>query len=156
MVPIDFSVPTTAGQFQIFATLEPARQIGGDLYDFFWGEDGKLYFVIADVSRQGSAGSAVHGTNQDHDQDGCNTCGQGDGAPVEPNLIIKKVNEELCLDNRQGMFVTAIFGVLDPATASVAFCNAGHNPPYIVSEKNGVAPLVSPRSKPLVIADILL
>ena len=50
--------------------------------------------------------------------------GTQDGVPVVPSLIIKKVNEELCLDNRRGMFVTAIFGVLDPATALVSFCNA--------------------------------
>ena len=149
MVPIDFAVPTTAGQFQIFATLEPARQIGGDLYDFFWGEDGKLYFVIADVSDKGAPAALFMARTKTMIRMVATLVGKGDGAIVEPNLIMKRVNEELCLDNRQGMFVTAIFGVLDPATASVAFCNAGHNPPYIVSEKNGVALLVSPRSKPL-------
>ncbi|MGH8634429.1 MAG: PP2C family protein-serine/threonine phosphatase, partial [Burkholderiales bacterium] len=56
---------------------------------------------------------------------------------------------ELCLDNRHGMFVTVFFGILDPATALVSFCNAGHNPPYIVSRANGVTALDGPRSKPL-------
>ncbi|MDB5865142.1 MAG: fused response regulator/phosphatase, partial [Betaproteobacteria bacterium] len=49
MVPLDFRVPTAAQPVEIFATLEPAREIGGDLYDFFWGEDARLYFVVADV-----------------------------------------------------------------------------------------------------------
>jgi sigma-B regulation protein RsbU (phosphoserine phosphatase) len=72
-----------------------------------------------------------------------------EGAPLEPDRIVKKVNEELCLDNREGMFVTVFFGILDPATAVVSFYNAGHNPPYIVSATNGVAVLGGPRNKPL-------
>jgi sigma-B regulation protein RsbU (phosphoserine phosphatase) len=149
MVPIDFSVPTAAGHVEIFATLEPARQIGGDLYDFFWGEDGKLYFVIADVSDKGAPAALFMARTKTMIRMVATLAGTQDGVPVVPSLIIKKVNEELCLDNRQGMFVTAIFGVLDPATALVSFCNAGHNAPYIVSGKNGVVPLASPRSKPL-------
>jgi len=149
MVPIDFSVPTAAGQVEIFATLEPARQIGGDLYDFFWGEDGKLYFVIADVSDKGAPAALFMARTKTMIRMVATLAGTQDGVAVVPSLIIKKVNEELCLDNRQGMFVTAIFGVLDPATALVSFCNAGHNAPYIVSGKNGVVPLAGPRSKPL-------
>ena len=149
MVPIDFSVPTAAGHVEIFATLEPARQIGGDLYDFFWGEDGKLYFVIADVSDKGAPAALFMARTKTMIRMVATLAGTQDGVPVVPSLIIKKVNEELCLDNRQGMFVTAIFGVLDPATALVSFCNAGHNAPYIVSGKNGVVPLAGPRSKPL-------
>lgn len=149
MVPIDFSVPTAAGQVEIFATLEPARQIGGDLYDFFWSEDGKLYFVIADVSDKGAPAALFMARTKTMIRMVATLAGTRDGAPVEPSLIIRKVNEELCLDNREGMFVTVIFGILDPATAVVSFCNAGHNPPYIVSSTNGVVALAGPRSKPL-------
>lgn len=149
MVPTDFSVPTAAGRVEIFATLEPARQIGGDLYDFFWGEDGKLYFVIADVSDKGAPAALFMARTKTMIRMVATLSGTGDGTPMEPNRIIRKVNEELCLDNRQGMFVTVSFGILDPATAMVSICNAGHTPPYIVSRANGVAVLASPRSKPL-------
>ena len=149
MVPIDFSVPTAAGQVEIFATLEPARQIGGDLYDFFWSEDGKLYFVIADVSDKGAPAALFMARTKTMIRMVATLAGTRNGAPVEPSLIIRKVNEELCLDNREGMFVTVIFGILDPATAVVSFCNAGHNLPYIISRMNGVVPLAGPRSKPL-------
>jgi sigma-B regulation protein RsbU (phosphoserine phosphatase) len=149
MVPIDFSVPTAAGQVEIFATLEPARQIGGDLYDFFWSEDGKLYFVIADVCDKGAPAALFMARTKTMIRMVATLSGLRDGVPMAPNMIIQKVNEELCLDNRQAMFVTAIFGILDPATALVSFCNAGHNPPYIVSSTNGVTPLARPRSKPL-------
>ncbi len=149
MVPTDFRLPTAAGPVEIFATLEPARQIGGDLYDFFWGEDGRLYFVIADVSDKGAPAALFMARTKTMIRMVATLSLAKPGMPLEPHVIIKKVNEELCLDNRQGMFVTVFFGILDPATSLVSFCNAGHNPPYIVSRANGVAALDGPRSKPL-------
>jgi phosphoserine phosphatase RsbU/P len=149
MVPTDFRLPTAAGPLEIFATLEPARQIGGDLYDFFWGEDGRLYFVIADVSDKGAPAALFMARTKTMIRLVATLSRAPAGVPLEPDRIIRKVNEELCLDNRQGMFVTVFFGILDPATALVSFCNAGHNPPYIVSVANSVVALDGPRSKPL-------
>jgi sigma-B regulation protein RsbU (phosphoserine phosphatase) len=149
MVPTDFSLPAEAGPLEIFATLEPARQIGGDLYDFFWGKDGRLYFVIADVSDKGAAAALFMARTKTMIRMVATLTHPEAGVPLEPDVIIKKVNEELCLDNRQGMFVTMFFGILDPATGLVSFCNAGHNAPYIVSGTNGVAALDGPRNKPL-------
>ena len=149
MVPTDFPIPTAAGPVEIFATLEPARQIGGDLYDFFWGEDSRLYFVIADVSDKGAPAALFMARTKTMIRLVATLSRGPAGLPLEPNGIIKKVNEELCLDNRHGMFVTVFFGILDPATSMVSFCNAGHNPPYIVSGTNSVAALDGPRSKPL-------
>ena len=105
MVPTDFRLPTAAGPVEIFATLEPAREVGGDLYDFFWGEDGRLCFVIADVSGKGAPAALFMARTKTHDPDGCDASRAQAGMPLEPDRIIKKVNEELCLDNRQGMFV---------------------------------------------------
>jgi sigma-B regulation protein RsbU (phosphoserine phosphatase) len=149
MVPTDFPLPSAAGPVEIFATLEPARQIGGDLYDFFWGEDGRLYFVIADVSDKGAPAALFMARTKTMIRMVATLSRGLAGVPLEPDLIIKKVNEELCLDNRQGMFVTVFFGILDPATALVSFCNAGHNPPYIMNGAHGVVALDGPRGKPL-------
>jgi serine phosphatase RsbU (regulator of sigma subunit) len=55
MVPLNFHASTPQLPADIYATLEPAREIGGDLHDFFWGEDGGLYFVVADMSDKGDA-----------------------------------------------------------------------------------------------------
>ncbi len=149
MVPTDFPLPTAAGPVEVFATLEPARQIGGDLYDFFWGEDGRFYFVIADVSDKGAPAALFMARTKTMIRLVATLTRTPAGVPLDPGRIIKKVNEELCLDNRHGMFVTVFFGILDPATALVSFCNAGHNPPYILGGANGVAALDGPRSKPL-------
>lgn len=149
MVPTDFPLPTAEGPVEIFATLQPARQIGGDLYDFFWGEDGRLYFVIADVSDKGAPAALFMARTKTMIRLVATLSRAEAGVPLEPARIIRKVNEELCLDNRQGMFATVFFGILDPATALVSFCNAGHNPPYMISGANGVAILDGARSKPL-------
>lgn len=149
MVPTDFPVPSAEGPVEIFATLEPARQIGGDLYDFFWGEDGRLYFVIADVSDKGAPAALFMARTKTMIRLVATLSRGQAGLPLEPDRIISKVNEELCLDNRQGMFVTVFFGILDPETAMVSFCNAGHNPPFVMGAANGVTALDGPRSKPL-------
>jgi len=70
------------------------------------------------------------------------------GVALEPHVIMTRVNEELCVDNREGMFVTVFLGILDPANALISFCNAGHNLPYVLSA-NGVIALDGARSKPL-------
>jgi sigma-B regulation protein RsbU (phosphoserine phosphatase) len=148
MVPTDFAAPTARRPVELFATLEPARKVGGDLYDFFWGEDGRLYFVIADVSDKGAPAALFMARTKTMIRLVA-TLSRGTNVSLEPGRIIGKVNEELCLDNRLGMFVTVFFGILDPVSAVVSFCNAGHNPPYIVSGVDGVAAIDGPRSKPL-------
>jgi sigma-B regulation protein RsbU (phosphoserine phosphatase) len=70
-------------------------------------------------------------------------------APAAPHEVVARVNAELCVDNAHGMFVTLFLGVLDPASGALAFCNAGHNPPYLVNRAGGVVPIQGPRGKPL-------
>jgi phosphoserine phosphatase RsbU/P len=148
MVPNDFPSAVT-GPVEVFATLEPARQIGGDLYDFFWGDDGRFYFVVADVSDKGAPAALFMARTKTMIRLVATLSHTGAEAPPAPDGIIAKVNQELCLDNRQGMFVTVFFGILDPATALVTFCNAGHNSPYVLRGAHGVTALDGPRGKPL-------
>jgi sigma-B regulation protein RsbU (phosphoserine phosphatase) len=143
MVPGDFPAPTPARPVEIFATLEPAREIGGDLYDFFWGDDGRLHLVVADVSGKGAPAALFMARTKTALRLAAAL------APAAPHEIVARVNAELCLDNRHGMFVTLFFGVLDPALRTLAFCNAGHNPPYVVSRDGGVVPVGRPRGIPL-------
>ena len=71
------------------------------------------------------------------------------GELVEPGHIMARINEDLCLDNRQDMFVTVFFGVLDPATAMLTFCNAGHQSPYVISKNGDISTVEGPRGIPL-------
>ena len=117
-------------RFDIYASMNPAREVGGDFYDFFLvGNDsgpdsGKLGFVIADVSGKGvpaalfmmNAKALIRGYVENG---------------VELGEAIENANRKLCAGNDAGMFVTAWVGVLDYATGHVDFVNAGHNPPLL-------------------------
>ena len=149
MVPTEFLVPTPERPVEVYATLEPARRVGGDLYDFFWGEDGRMYFVVADVSDKGAPAALFMARTKTMIRLVATLYRLPGGASMEPHQIIKKVNEDLSLENGQGMFVTVFLGILDPATAMLSFCNAGHNLPYLLRPTDGVSLVTGARGKPL-------
>ena len=117
-------------RFDVYASMEPAREVGGDFYDFFLiGDDagptsGKLGFVVADVSGKGvpaalfmmNAKALIRGYME---------------SGVELGEAAENINRELCSGNDAGMFVTVFAGILDYATGHVDFVNAGHNPPLL-------------------------
>ncbi len=148
MVPLDFHAPSAASPVEIFATLEPAREIGGDLYDFFWGEDGRLYFVVADVSGKGAPAALFMARIKTMTRLVAMLYREPSGAAVEPGRIVAKINEDVCVDNRQDMFVTVFFGILDPRTLELMYCNAGHNTPYVI-RKNGPVKLQGAHGIPM-------
>ena len=121
---------------EIFATLEPAREIGGDLYDFFWGEDGRLYFVVADVSGKGAPAALFMARIKTMMRLVATLYREPDGEAGRARAHHgAKINEDVCVDNRQDMFVTVFFGILDPRTGTLTYCNAGHNTPYMIGKK---------------------
>ena len=148
MVPLDFHAPTAATPVEIFATLEPAREIGGDLYDFFWGEDGRLYFVVADVSGKGAPAALFMARIKTMTRLVAMLYREPSGKPVEPGRIVERINEDVCMDNRQDMFVTVFFGILDPRTCTLTYCNAGHNTPYVIGS-DGVTKLKGAHGIPM-------
>jgi sigma-B regulation protein RsbU (phosphoserine phosphatase) len=109
--------------YELAATLVPARDVGGDLYDHFL-LDGKLVFVVGDVSGKG-VGPALFMAR-------AKTMIQA-VAPHEPDLarLVETVNRGLCQDNEQGMFVTLIAGILDPSSGELVYAGAGHDPPVL-------------------------
>ena len=149
MVPTEFLVPTPDRPVEVYATLEPARRVGGDLYDFFWGEDGRMYFVVADVSDKGAPAALFMARTKTMIRLIATLYRLPEGAPMEPHQIIEKVNEGLSLENEQGMFVTVFLGILDPANATLSFTNAGHNLPYLLRASDGVSVISGARGKPL-------
>jgi sigma-B regulation protein RsbU (phosphoserine phosphatase) len=134
---------------EVYATLEPARRIGGDLYDFFWGEDGRMYFVVADVSDKGAPAALFMARTKTMIRLIATLYRLPDGAPMQPHRIIEKVNEGLSLENQQGMFVTVFLGIFDPTSAILSFSNAGHNLPYLLRASDGVSALDGARGIPL-------
>ncbi|MHB8771052.1 MAG: SpoIIE family protein phosphatase [Syntrophales bacterium] len=112
-------------EFDIYATLVPAKEVGGDLYDFFLLDGDHLFFSIGDVSGKGvpaalfmaAAKTLMKGTAS-HD--------------LSPAEVLVKVNRELCLENDSLMFVTVFCGILNFRSGEVRYSNAGHNPPLIL------------------------
>jgi serine phosphatase RsbU (regulator of sigma subunit) len=118
-------IPQLPG-WHLTATLEPARQIAGDFYDFLNLPDGKLGIVIADVADKG-LGSALYMALS-------NTLIRtfADEYYRDPAKVLKTANQHILRNARANLFVTVFFSVLDPTTGLLRYANAGHNPPYLV------------------------
>ena len=126
MVPKLFpSSPNWKG-ISLFASLTPAKEVGGDLYDFFLIEN-KLYYVIGDVSGKGVPASLLMAVTH--------SLIRSNAANFDsPAKIVKNLNKSISENNKENMFITLFFGILDLKTGHMKFCNGGHNPPVISSE----------------------
>src|SRR5215831_11023120 len=130
MVPHIFPPPSAEWPIDLFAMMEPAREVGGDLYDFFTVADGRLCFLIGDVSGKGMPAALFMARTKGLIRIATELMRSADGGPASPAEIIGRVNRDLSENNDDVMFVTLFFAMLDPATGEISFCNAGHNPPY--------------------------
>lgn len=124
MLPCIFPPFPDRHEFDIYATMTPAKEVGGDFYDFFMVDERHLAIVMADVSGKGvpAALFMVIGKTliKDHTQPG-----------ADLGTVFSEVNDILCASNSEGMFITAFEGVLDLVTGEFRFVNAGHEIPFI-------------------------
>jgi phosphoserine phosphatase RsbU/P len=131
MVPIKFPAPTKERPIEMFAVMEPARELGGDLYDFYYRDDGRLCFIIGDVSDKGAPAALFMARTKDVVRLVSTIFRFTPLQHASPAEIVGRVNHELCLDNSAAMFVTLFLGVIDMQSGELEFCNAGHNSPYL-------------------------
>jgi sigma-B regulation protein RsbU (phosphoserine phosphatase) len=148
MVPTFFPPPTPERPVEIFAMMEPAREVGGDLYDFFDLPDGSLCFLVGDVSGKGVPAALFMARAKNLVRLVTDLLRRPDGELAAPAEILGRVNRELCHDNVGMMFVTLFLGMLQPRTGELRFCNAGHGPPYRIRGKS-VEPLAVAAGPPL-------
>lgn len=111
-------------EFDIYASMYTAREVGGDFYDFFLVDSDHLGVVIADVSGKGIPAALFMMTAKTL----IKTLAEAGKAPME---IFHEANNRLCEGNDAGMFVTAFMGILEIPTGKFTYVNAGHNPPFI-------------------------
>jgi sigma-B regulation protein RsbU (phosphoserine phosphatase) len=144
-------IPTPPGQaaVEVFGAMEPARQVGGDLYDYFYAADGKLCFLVGDVSDKGMAAALFMARTVDIVRVVSRLLRSPGGGACEPDEIIACVNRDLCQNNASFMFVTMFFGVFDSASGELRYCNAGHNPPWRVGAGIEPAELDGAKGNPL-------
>ena len=121
----DFS-PLTS-KIDLYASMTPARAVGGDLYDYYV-EEGKLVFCIGDVSGKGVPAALFMSMTRSLFR------AYSIGEDV-PDRIVSKMNKDLTENNENCMFVTFFVGILDLATGLLRYCNAGHEAPIVINKE---------------------
>lgn len=114
--------------FAIFASMDAAKEVGGDFYDFFFLNENEFMFLIADVSGKGipaalfmmNAKTLINNLSQNR---------------YNPKQLIEKINKKICETNQQGLFVTMLACIVNTETGEMNIINCGHNPPLI--KRNG-------------------
>jgi serine phosphatase RsbU (regulator of sigma subunit)/anti-sigma regulatory factor (Ser/Thr protein kinase) len=115
-------VPHLSG-WDVAAYYQPAREVGGDFYDFLYFDDGRIGFVIGDVTDKGVPAALVMATTRTL----LRVIGE---RLVTPGAVLERVNELLIDDIPPRMFVTCLYALLDPASGRLCFANAGHDLPF--------------------------
>ena len=114
-----------ADMVDLVATMTPAKEVGGDFFDFFKIDEKRLGFVIADVSGKGVPASIFMAVSR--------TLLRATGMRgIDTNECLNYVNNMLCHESIDSMFVTVFYGIYNTETGLVEYTNAGHNPPYVV------------------------
>ncbi|HNX22112.1 MAG TPA: SpoIIE family protein phosphatase, partial [Bacteroidales bacterium] len=126
MIPKTFPPFPTRKELDQYATLIPAKEVGGDLYDYFIDDD-KLYFIIGDVSGKGIPASLLMAVTRSLFR----SVTLHFDSPAE---ILTNLNNSLAENNDSNMFVTLFLGILDLNSGQLQFCNAGHNPPILIRD----------------------
>jgi sigma-B regulation protein RsbU (phosphoserine phosphatase) len=127
MLPVDFEAFSDRPEFDIHAVLHPAREVGGDFYDFFFIDDTHLCFCVGDVSGKGVPAALFMAVTKTL----IKSRGSGD---LSPGSILTHVNDEVSQNNESCMFITLWLAILDFSTGTLKYSNAGHNPPYVLKE----------------------
>lgn len=136
MLPPPWCGEGALGCIELHAEMRPAREVGGDFYDYFMLDEQRLCLVIADVSGKGVPASLFLAITRTVIR--LVARDQGDVAAG-----INRANELLCAENASSMFATVFYAVLDCATGMLSYCNCGHNPPLILRGDGRLEPLAS-------------
>ena len=133
MLPKSFPAFPEREDIALAAKILPAKEVGGDLYDFFIDNE-KLYFIIGDVSGKGIPASLVMAVT-------CRLFRSVASYLNKPEDIINSLNNSLSDGNESNMFCTAFLGILDLKTGHLSYCNAGHNAPLFIETNGNVSAL---------------
>jgi adenylate cyclase len=134
-------------RFEISASMEPAREVGGDLYDFFMLDGERLFFIVGDVSGKGLPASIFMAVSKAL----CKSAALRGGRRIED--LLREANAEIARENPESFFVTVFAAVLDARSGRLEYCNAGHEPPFVVPPGGGISRLAEGGGPPLCVLD---
>ncbi|MBQ6319342.1 MAG: SpoIIE family protein phosphatase [Lachnospiraceae bacterium] len=144
MLPSTFPAFPERDEFDLFASMDPAKEVGGDFYDFFFVDRDHLAIVIADVSGKGVPAALfmviAKTLIKNHAQE-----------LEDVDRIFIETNNQLCEGNGEGFFVTAWIGVIDMRTGVMSFCDAGHENPFVLREDGNIE-MLRPEKKRIPLA----
>ena len=124
MLPNTFPFMPERTEFDLYASMDPAKEVGGDFYDFFMVDDDRLALVIADVSGKGIPAALFMMSSKILIKNSVMT-------GKSPGEVLKIVNNQICENNREEMFVTVWLGILDLTSGQLVSANAGHEYPVL-------------------------
>ena len=125
MLPMVFPPFPERSEFDLYATMDPAKEVGGDFYDFFLIDDDHLGFIIADVSGKGIPAALFMMVSKTI----LNDLAMGG---MSPSQVLQTANGSICTRNKEEMFVTVWFGILEISTGIIKCANAGHEKPMVI------------------------
>jgi serine phosphatase RsbU (regulator of sigma subunit)/CHASE2 domain-containing sensor protein len=134
-------------RFEIFAAMEPAREVGGDLYDFFMLDAEHLFFLVGDVSGKGLPASIFMAVSKAL----CKSTALRRGRRIDE--LLREANAEISRENPESLFVTVFAGILDVLSGRLEYCSAGHEPPFVLAPHGEIARLEEGGGPPLCVLD---
>lgn len=148
ILPVPADVLGGDDRIALHAFVEPARMVGGDLYDFFRLDADRLFFLIGDVSGHGVAGSLFMAVTKAL----CKSAALRRAGDL--GAVLREANAEISRDNPEALFVTVWAGVLDARTGGLEYCNAGHEPAWLFGlDSPPTRPLTDGAGPPLCVVD---
>ncbi|MFH0825798.1 MAG: SpoIIE family protein phosphatase, partial [Pseudomonadota bacterium] len=136
-LPSVFPAYPDRSDFDVYAMMEPAKEVGGDFYYFFLVDDDHLCFCIGDVSGKGVPAALIMTLTIELIRDAAS---EG----YTPDAVLKRANRHLCRGNDTCMFVTVFCAILDLRDGTLTYSNAGHDPALIIGKERGVRSLNPP------------
>jgi sigma-B regulation protein RsbU (phosphoserine phosphatase) len=142
MLPLTFPAFPERDELDVFATLQPAREVGGDFYDFFFIDENRFCVCVGDVSGKGVPAALFMAVTKTMLKSSASMSGS-------TATIISHVNAEVSRENTESMFVTVFIGILDVRTGDFVYTNAGHNPPHL-KRRDGSIERIGERHGPVI------
>lgn len=142
ILPRSFPAFPDRTEFDVFAAIKPAREVGGDFFDFFFIDDDHLFFTIGDVSGKGVPASLFMAITR-------TLLKAHASSDTPPDEILYRVNNKIAENNETCVFVTVFCGILNIASGEIVYSNGGHNPPLTIASSEAVEYISMPKGMAL-------